>query len=969
MANQPIPFNKSSYYLAHPRMNEVFVKNILLPELKKQGVLGQSSRGIELPVGTNQAPEYISLAEAKELILEYFINTINLPERDQRVLNSASSYSDFSDLATNLFSHDIAEPVTLAAQISPEKLAPLQKTQPRFSSDQTIRDYNDLYLKILKVSSSGNSTQILARLFPGGITEATNISQIAFAQVIVSNLTRLNQAANSGTTSELKNYAVAKEFSKILNNYPELAGYRNYLGNDAIQTYLAQYVSSVATQAAADDPGILDKFNDTQREYGKKLKQYLPNESELREQIYQNLPPMSDKDRRTLTDQILRASTKNSLDGVGLDQIVKELRLDQDAQNKIFQTLHDTGVDVSLEYQQGRIRFLVDHHHLTSGELNLLKKGINPFLTTQNPNDKIFVDKEREILALYNEKPTNRTHPFTTLKEAYDHENQQDNPDLSFVNKSRDLLNRQRYYTSLTPQELARVRSTRLGRWLTNTSSRMSDLQDKLTDRVFDLTDTVTGKKWLHKQFENWEKFSSKITVPGTNIPLFRINSWVIDQFEAWKKAKVLNLISTSSNWKSPLGKFAHARLKDYQLGDFTIKGMVSVGLYRTWSNFAYKASNKIIKGGLILSTRTLKRLLITVGGKALAKIGLRAITTLSGIFTVVGIVLIVKDVLDIAGGVLKWGWEQIKKIVPTTEGAVAAVITGITGLVSVGWAGAISALMALLGPMVVPGIISIVTLISIVYGSIYFFTWQEHGLNLSVNLDPGEFNQSSFNGLPPNLWGRVSNCGSMDLGKDITAELAGKVNKGTVALLPLENFARNEKTRWCIIPTMIIMHWSDGRDDSQGDDATRSTLIAREVCVSQNTPRAYPSSKCIGDTGWAATNVLACQLATDTDDVMFMQPFYEKGVELAQCAGEWNNYAIQNEMSGTGFTDQPGGPPKPEILERALEVTCLMMKTYHIPATQIFGHYQVPNNGGKTDPGKEFLQNYFIPKVKERCG
>ena len=73
--------------------------------------------------------------------------------------------------------------------------------------------------------------------------------------------------------------------------------------------------------------------------------------------------------------------------------------------------------------------------------------------------------------------------------------------------------------------------------------------------------------------------------------------------------------------------------------------------------------------------------------------------------------------------------------------------------------------------------------------------------------------------------------------------------------------------------------------------------------------------------------------------------------------------------MAGTGFTSPPP-PPNSEELARAINATCVLMQQYNIPWTQIFGHYQVPGMQGiKDDPGEAFLQDVFIPKVKDKCG
>lgn len=191
---------------------------------------------------------------------------------------------------------------------------------------------------------------------------------------------------------------------------------------------------------------------------------------------------------------------------------------------------------------------------------------------------------------------------------------------------------------------------------------------------------------------------------------------------------------------------------------------------------------------------------------------------------------------------------------------------------------------------------------------------------------------------LPAGPGGIAGEC--PDGGEEITNELATKIPGGIVKLLPNTNGARSETFRLCIKPTMMVIHWSGGYDNENGNDATYTTLVERD---------------------------LACQYATDTNDVYLMQPFYETEVEMAWCANAWNTYSINNEVAGNNFT-APNPPPNETELQRAVTATCEIMKQYSIPWSQIYGHYQVPNSG-KDDPGEAFLLNEFIPRVRNECG
>lgn len=748
MATQPVQFVKSRYFSLHPHLNkELLVRDLLLPGLKEQGVLGLGSPGIKLPTD-----EYITLGEAKELVFDYLINDANLGERDQRTLRSVNGLTSFAELASAHINRAVTEPKTLGAAILPDQLVDLQtqKTAPlvnqptQFSSDQTIRDYNAIYQKILLYSNSGTPAQILARLFPGGITAATDIKQLALAQVIVANLARLKQASQQSGERELQNYAVAQELSQTLNNYPEVVAYRNYLGNSAIQATLREYVDAIVETAQKDNPAVLEELDTLQLAYGQQVHQYLLNESELRFQIYNALPLIRDNERRVLTNQILHGMIRGSRDGTSLESVLTHLKLDQSTQLQVYTALHNQGIDISLKYSQDKIRLQLASHHLTPTEKRLLNKGINPFLTTLNPNSDKLVNKEKALLAGYNAKTTNNKQ-FVTLREAYDNERQKANPDPLFLIKARDILNRGGYYASLTPWERTQVGFAGYGRWFANTTSRIHDIHDRFIDSVFDITDTVTGKKWLYKQWDRLDAFTAKVTIPGTQIPLFHINTWVARQWDQFKRLKVEGWITKSASSTSWFGRTFHTRLKDYKLGGFTLKGMTHVGLSRAWSNLAYKASAGVVKKGAVFTFRTATRFFLKVGAKTLAKatfklgeLAVSGLLSLSGILTALGVVLLVKDVIEIAVGIAKWGWEQLKKIFPNTEGAIAWVTTvTITSLAGM-WATSMAFIVGLLGPLIFPTLVTIAMVFSVAFGSLYLFTYLGHGFNMSIHLDSG---------------------------------------------------------------------------------------------------------------------------------------------------------------------------------------------------------------------------------------
>lgn len=177
------------------------------------------------------------------------------------------------------------------------------------------------------------------------------------------------------------------------------------------------------------------------------------------------------------------------------------------------------------------------------------------------------------------------------------------------------------------------------------------------------------------------------------------------------------------------------------------------------------------------------------------------------------------------------------------------------------------------------------------------------------------------------------------DSGSDITNQFASRVPGGNVRLLP----SRVRRTEECIIPTMLVIHWSAGSNNNpDGNNATYSTLSSRG---------------------------LACQFGTDTNNAEVWQALYQNQSEIPSCTAGWNDYSLSIEIAGAYFTDDPGGPPPPEQLNLTVGLACEALRQYNIPISQIRGHYEL--TPGKIDPGLDgaFLYNVFIPAVRARCG
>ncbi|MBI3954876.1 hypothetical protein HY338_00400, partial [Candidatus Gottesmanbacteria bacterium] len=113
-----------------------------------------------------------------------------------------------------------------------------------------------------------------------------------------------------------------------------------------------------------------------------------------------------------------------------------------------------------------------------------------------------------------------------------------------------------------------------------------------------------------------------------------------------------------------------------------------------------------------------------------------------------------------------------------------------------------------------------------------------------------------------------------------------------------------------CIKPTMIVIHWSAAWTDVY---ATFNTL---------NDP----------DKNYA------CQLATDKDRTLQMQYLYKDQVQRGVCVGDYNDFVLSNEITGSFFDEVYNNSSNDHYntlaieTEKSLASTCFLMKQYNIP-------------------------------------
>lgn len=117
-------------------------------------------------------------------------------------------------------------------------------------------------------------------------------------------------------------------------------------------------------------------------------------------------------------------------------------------------------------------------------------------------------------------------------------------------------------------------------------------------------------------------------------------------------------------------------------------------------------------------------------------------------------------------------------------------------------------------------------------------------------------------------------------------------------------------------------------------------------------------------------------------DGILQMLPMFEKEVVYAKGTSpqydgggvlqDWNARSIQIEMCGrdydlfvTGDVSEDMAHAVFTTTENTVDLVIALMYQYNIPIENIFGHYQVQR--GKVDPGQIYLEQYFLPILKEK--
>ncbi|MBP9702196.1 hypothetical protein KBD69_00770 [Candidatus Woesebacteria bacterium] len=768
MAN-PSLFNQTSYYRINGGCDRYLIENYLLPGLETQGRIAAGSRGVELPSST-QSPEYISLDEAKKMVVEYLDSTENLLTKDKRVLLSINSFAEFARYAQLVYSNRIADPHKLlnATRISNletyrKQQQSINSAQPsRFDTGKAFDEYNRLYFKLLRYSQSGVPGNVLSTLVPNGLDQNQhNLTKTLLAQIICKNFDRLYSAGSVGDSDERRDFAVTKELFKIIKEEnPDASGLLNFINDRQAGTLVRNYVNRIKVGYFDNSSTPLSEYKRAQVAASTSSTDFIPGQQALLSEIKSALPPnLSQKERDLISESILTEITMSSAQQLTSDQLLilaskkvsKKLglkNLDAATLLLIKKSLRETGLDSVIEYRQNEMSLLVNGHALTRAELKLIKLGINPFYSFKSKLKLGF--ETNSLINEYNQANNlSGNSRLTTLKQLEEHELNSPSPNIQKIRKIRSLSDYEYYYKNLTPKQARLLKRTQFGRFVLELRSGLTEAQRLGWEKWFDFESIVTGKKLHEFIYSKWDEFSTNFSIPGTKIPLFKIFPWVTDQLKQFKKSSVKSIIS-STKTSTGFGSLVNWSFRQYELGGYTYNGALAHIRKAAWSSaikwgIAKVGLTSVFKYSGVSVKRTVTRLLLKLGGRSLARAGSKTVLALFSALSGVGIALTVVFAIQTVIELFKLGWGLLKEFISNSNFRESIILGGAAiGAVLLGIPAAILGFFTTVSGLISGAFINLLVafVLSVSLPFITSFTQNNikntFRLDVSINLDSG---------------------------------------------------------------------------------------------------------------------------------------------------------------------------------------------------------------------------------------
>ena len=722
--------------------------------------------------------EFLPLTDAAELVLTWSIDNAELSTRDQTALTKlikGKSYSLFAqalqvDLETR--THDPNKLVTSALVQNVAALESVQQAAARAATNlppghydpaRAIINYNRLRAHLTHLIASGHPAQLAAALVPRELTAmyGGSFTGTVLAGLIADELTNLYPLATT-LGPELSGSQIAQRLARqIVETRPDLVGYLNLLGDPATQTGLRNLVENVGQSYLRAGHSLAD-LEQAKFAAARGLDDWIPTQYDLSRIIVSSIPSLPADQAQALSTAILTSLTTHYGTALSAEELVrsaaKSLNYSGDL-GYVLTQLHASHLDTALEYRQHELVIKVRGTRLTRGEINLLKQGINPFLTLEKTPPKFYAERD-SFLALYNQtyQAQNPGSPPLTLEQASRHAATLPSPDWGTIRQFRSLLDRQAAYQNLSPQQLSLLKRTRFGRWVEEVRGKSSANRYKLADRLFDLEDTLTGRKFLRKMFDRWDTFTQTKAILAlknpfsgkvVKIPLFRLLPWVFSSWDAYKYRTPIKWLKRLRGTKTGSGRLAQWFFRNYAKGHNTLGGLFYSARSEAWGwttkklfalsakYFSKHATSGVFKYAARSLGRTALRFLIKIGGKALAKFGTKAIAALLAAGTMIGTIFSALMMVGMVFDILKLGYDFIKELIVNADfrGKMAKIGLAVSGvflaLQSIPFLAILGIIVgSIIGPLLLAGAIALIAVAS--------YTFLFNSSNTTMRLDPG---------------------------------------------------------------------------------------------------------------------------------------------------------------------------------------------------------------------------------------
>ncbi len=734
--------NQYEYFRSGGRFDQSLIENTLLPGLSTQSSFARASLGIELPHGEGQTAEFIPPDIAADLVLNWFIYERELESDDAvtiKKLFASKKYREAADTIQVLFRQRVDDPQKLLKDRLVQNVAELERVKAlaeqeshstsTFRPATAIIDYNRLAREVQRLAGQGVPLQFIERLLPPGLSDSVNNLQVR--QMIINLASQPEMLALAATPShdaELRGQALVNQFERQLDQYPEYDGIRNFTGTDSWReglVGLADHINDRLTQEGVS----LDEYAGLKRGAGAALPHLLPDQAALLAKLESSLPFTTQADKTKFARSLMAVMVSSSGSSLTTGDLValaaRETGATATQITAINSLLHSTELGSALEYHQNELHLDMAAGRLTASQKSLRAKGINPFHAYGTTEDLL---KEAHLLLGLPASSLSSQDAQVKIRELYERQSNSASPNRVELSRLRGWLDRQHTLSYLDLPEndsLARLASrSRFERRLSDTSSRFSRFQTSLYDKWGKFEENLPWNKAMRKGFEWYDKLADKtiLTVGKTKIPLLRLIPWALDQWDLFKKVTTSKLAASlrGKNWGffDPLRRRLNFVIREYRLGDHTTSGALFHYGHKVWGqalswaaaktgmSSVFKYAGKTSAGLAVRYTanaaaRIAVRFLLKIGGKALAKIGIKAITALLAAGTIIGGIFSAVAIISLVFDLLKLGYDFVKRFIQDVNfrkmvlkigATVGAVVLAIQSLP---WAVLVAALLA----------------------------------------------------------------------------------------------------------------------------------------------------------------------------------------------------------------------------------------------------------------------------------